>query len=375
MLFHYEKFDDDVFRQINLQKMVELFLQILNKASGDVELALRQMDRIWERHRLEDVTGMSFDEFRDYLEELGLIKRGGEGEGQPGDSGEGQGGYSATSKADRAIQKSAFDEIFQDLKKDLSGNHPVPSQGLGGEKLSETRPYEFGDRIDDMNFTASIGNALKRSGFDDFDLAERDLETHEREHLTSCATVILIDISHSMILYGEDRITPAKKVAMALVEFIQEKYPRDAIDVVLFGDEAHEVPVDKIARVAVGPFHTNTKAGLQMAYKILQKRKQANKQIFMITDGKPSAITEHGQVYKNPFGLDPKIVAQTVNEAQHLRRKNITITTFMITSDPYLQDFVDRLTRANKGRAYYAELDNLGKFLFADYNRNKKKRV
>jgi uncharacterized protein with von Willebrand factor type A (vWA) domain len=147
------------------------------------------------------------------------------------------------------------------------------------------------------------------------------------------------------------------------------------IDVVLFGDDAQEVPVDRIARVSVGPYHTNTKAGLQAAMRILQRRKHANKQVFMITDGKPSAIWENGSLYKNPFGLDPKIVAQTINEATALRRKGITITTFMITSDPYLQEFVDDLTRANKGRAYYASLDNLGKFIFADYARNKKKFV
>ena len=178
-----------------------------------------------------------------------------------------------------------------------------------------------------------------------------------------------------MILYGEDRITPAKKVAMALIEYIQQKYPKDVIDVVLFGDDAIPVETHQVARVSVGPFHTNTKAGLQAAMNILLKRKQANKQVFMITDGKPSAIWENGELYKNPFGLDPKIVAQTVNEATALRRKGITITTFMITSDPYLQDFVDTLTQANKGRAYYSSLDNLGKFIFADYARNKKKKV
>jgi Ca-activated chloride channel family protein len=361
--FIYEKLDQSVFHEINLKKLTNMFLELMNKTSGDSEEALRYMEMLWKRHQLDKMAGMSFQEFRDYLEEQGLLERDERGLLIP------------TSKLDREIQKSAFEEIFADLKKDAAGNHPVNRAGQGGEKLPETRQYEFGDQIQDVNFVSSIGNALMHSGFDEFAMTEDDLETHEREHLTSCATVILIDISHSMILYGEDRITPAKKVAMALVEYIQQKYPKDVIDVVLFGDDAIPVDVDKIARVSVGPYHTNTKAGLQAAMKILQKRKQTNKQVFMITDGKPSAIWEAGQLYRNPFGLDPKIVAQTVNEAIHLRRKGITITTFMITSDPYLQDFVDTLTRANKGRAYYASLDNLGKFLFADYARNKKKRV
>ncbi|CAN5401143.1 VWA domain-containing protein [soil metagenome] len=364
MDFRYEQFDKNVSREINLKKLTQLFLELLNQSSQNVDEALRYMEKLWERHDLEQSTGMTFPEFRDFLEQQGLLERN-----------EATGQFMPTARADREIQKAAFEEIFQDLKKDSAGNHAVHRAGIGGDRLPETRPYEFGDNLQDVDFTASIGNAVRRTGIEDFGMSEDDLETHQREHLTSVATVILIDISHSMILYGEDRITPAKKVAMALTEYIQQKYPKDVIDVVLFGDDAHQVDVDKIARVSVGPFHTNTKAGLQMGMKLLQKRKQANKQIFMITDGKPSAIWENGELYKNPFGLDPKIVAQTVNEAALLRRKNITITTFMITSDPYLQDFVDTLTRANKGRAYFASLDTLGKFIFADYARNKKKRV
>ncbi len=368
MLFHYEKFDQNVPREINLKKLTNLFLEFLNRMSGNANRALQQMEHLWNQHQLTQATGMDFEEFKEYLEEQGLLQSS---------SFQGNGGasYSPTQKADREIQKSAFEEIFSDLKKDSSGNHPVPHPGSGGERLPETRPWSFGDSVQDIDFTSSISNALLRNGLDQFQMSEDDLESYEKEHLSSCATVILIDISHSMILYGEDRITPAKKVAMALVEYIQQRYPKDDIEVVLFGDDAIPVEVAKIPRVSVGPYHTNTKAGLQAALKILQKKKQANKQVFMITDGKPSAIWENGELYKNPFGLDPKIVAQTINEASALKRKNITITTFMITSDPYLQDFVDRLTKANKGKAYYASLDNLGKFIFADYARNKKKKV
>ncbi|MBI5154025.1 VWA domain-containing protein [Candidatus Poribacteria bacterium] len=364
MEFVFSQFDDETFREVNMRKLVNLFLEILNRTAGDAERALDIIEAMWQRSNIERATGVSFDEFREFLEAEGLL-----------DVDRTTGAASATTRADLRIQKQAFEEIFRNLRKGGIGDHPTPQTGIGADRLPETRPFEWGDSLADIHFANSIGNALLRTGFEDFGMIEDDLESFQTEHLTSTATAILIDISHSMILYGEDRITPAKKVAMSLVEYIQQKYPKDTIDVILFGDEAEHVPVDRIPRIQVGPFHTNTKAGLQMAQRILLRRKAANKQVFMITDGKPSAITEGGQVYKNPFGLDPKIVSQTINEATQLRRKGIIITTFMITTDPYLQDFVDRLTRANKGRAYYATLDNLGSFLFADYGRNKKKRV
>ncbi len=364
MEFLFTSLDPNFSREINLRKMTNLFLELLNRASGDVDRALNHIEQLWERHNVERATGIGFEEFRDYLEEQGLL------ETNPA-----TGAVKATSRADVQIQQQAFEEIFTGLEKGGVGDHAVPHSGQGGEKLAETRAWEFGDSVQDINFTASIGNALRRTGFDGFQFAEDDLESYQTEHLTSTATAILIDISHSMILYGEDRITPAKKVALSLVEYIQRRYPKDTIDVILFGDEATQVPLDQLTKISVGPYHTNTKAGLQLAQNVLMRRKAVNRQVFMITDGKPSAITEGGQIYKNPFGLDPKIVSQTINEATHLRRKGITITTFMITSDPYLQDFVDKLTVANRGRAYYASLDNLGSFIFADYGRNKKKRV
>jgi uncharacterized protein with von Willebrand factor type A (vWA) domain len=364
MEFLFTSLDPAFSRQVNLAKLTRMFLELLNKTSGDAERALGYMEQIWRRNRLDRQTGIGFDEFRDWLEEQGLL-----------DVNPATGAVSATGRAEVTIQRQAFEEIFADLRKGDGGEHPTAHQGTGGERLPETRPYEWGDSVADINFPASIGNALLRSGFDGFAMQEDDLESYQTEHLTSTATAILIDISHSMILYGEDRITPAKKVAMALVEHIRQKYPKDTIDVVLFGDEAREVPIDELMGISVGPFHTNTKAGLEMAQGILLRRKAVNKQVFMITDGKPSAITENGAIYRNPFGLDPKIVNQTINAAVALRRKRIKLTTFMITTDPHLQDFVDRLTRACMGRAYYSTLDDLGSFLFADYGRNKKKRV
>jgi len=364
MEFKFEKLDSNFLREINMQKLKNLFMELVNKHSGDVESALDHMERIWDFHDMEQKTGVSFQDFKDFLEDEGLL------ETNPV-----TGIVSGAMKLDLEIQRQAFEEMFQGLQAGTMGDHQTPKSGIGGDRLPETRPYEFGDAVADIDFTNSIGNAVRRTGLDDFSFTEEDLESYQTEHLTSTATAILIDVSHSMILYGEDRITPAKKTAMALVEYIQRNYPKDTIDVILFGDDAEEVPLDKLTEIKVGPYHTNTKAGLQLAQRLLMRRKASNRQVFMITDGKPSAITEAGQIYKNPFGLDPKIVNQTITEATQLRRKGITITTFMITTDPYLQDFVDKLTRANKGRAYFATLDNLGSFIFADYGRNKKKRV
>ena len=179
-----------------------------------------------------------------------------------------------------------------------------------------------------------------------------------------------------MILYGEDRITPAKRVALALCELITTRYPKDSLNVLLFGDAAKEVSMAEIPYLSAGPYHTNTKAGLELAREILRKKKQLNRQIFMLTDGKPSALTErNGEIYKNPFGLDRRIVNKTLEEADNCRRLGIPITTFMLTTDPLLVDFVDRFTKANRGRAYYSDLESLGSFVLVDYMRNKRRRV
>jgi uncharacterized protein with von Willebrand factor type A (vWA) domain len=236
----------------------------------------------------------------------------------------------------------------------------------------------FGDSISDIDFVSSVRNSVRRQRGEwgeGLNLTEDDLEVFETEHSSSCATVLLIDVSHSMILYGEDRITPAKQAALALAELILTRYPKDSLHVVLFGDDAWEVKIRDIPYASVGPYHTNTKAALQLGQRILARQKHVNKQIFMITDGKPSAIHENGRLYKNAFGLDPKIVNKTLDEAVQCRRKRIAITTFMVTQDPYLVRFVERFTQLNKGRAYFADLENLGSYLFVDYNQNRRKRV
>jgi uncharacterized protein with von Willebrand factor type A (vWA) domain len=280
-----------------------------------------------------------------------------------------------TPKGERRIRQDSLNEIFTSLQAGGAGDHRVPTAGTGGERLSETRAWQFGDDLANLDPLGSVSNAVKRGGIDDLSVTEEDLEVHETEHASACATVLMVDISHSMILYGEDRITPAKKIALALTQLIQTRYPKDTLDVVLFGDDAIQVPLRELVKIQAGPYHTNTKAGLQLAQRILGGRKGVNKQIFMVTDGKPSAIREHGRLYKNPFGLDPKIVNKTLEEAAFLRRKGITITTFMLAADPALLDFVRRLTELNHGRIYETDPNNLGAYVFRDFVRNRRKRL
>ena len=342
---------------LNLER---LFNQLLLASAGDVESAMDWMRELQERGYIDE--SVDLEAFFDTLEDRRMIVRDGEG------------GAALTGSGERSIRKDAFEEIFSGLSRGSTGYHPVRSVGEGAEQLPETRSYRFGDDVHRLDATSSVRNALKRT-LGSLELAEDDLEVHEAEHLTACATVVAIDISHSMVLYGEDRITPAKKVALALTELITTKYPKDSLGVLLFGDRAERIELSDLAYVDAGPFHTNTREGLQLARSMLARQKQPNKQIFLITDGKPSAITQGGSVYKNPFGLDMKIVNLTLEEADLCRRQKIVITTFMLATDPTLTDFVEKLTQVNRGRAYFSSPYDLGEFILADYIKNRRKRV
>ena len=223
--------------------------------------------------------------------------------------------------------------------------------------------------------TDSMRNAQINHGMDIFKLTENDLEVMETEFNTQTSTVLMIDISHSMILYGEDRITPAKKVAMALAELITTKYPKDTLDIIVFGNDAWQVQIKDLPYLQVGPYHTNTVAGLELAMDLLRRRKNSNKQIFMITDGKPTCLKENGGYYQNSFGLDRKIVNKTLSLGKVARKLKIPVTTFMIASDPYLRKFVEDFTEINHGKAFYTSLKGLGEFIFEDYERNRRKRI
>lgn len=347
---------DERYRQVR-----SVYNHLLLMASGDAEQALEWLQQLDQRYGFFD-SRFSFDDFLKRLQRDGLVERDGRGGVRMGTGGE------------IALRRDALERTFSSLKQGAAGNHRTSGTGPGVERLSETRPYSFGDEVADLDYGSSIRNALRRGP--ELDLREEDFEVFETEAQCSCATVIAIDISHSMTLYGEDRITPAKQVALALVELIRTRFPKDDVSVILFGDDAVEVPIHRIPYVSNGPYHTNTREGLRLASRILCSKKQPNRQIFMITDGKPSALTtEEGELYKNPFGLDDRVVNKTVEEAAVLRRRGIVVTTFMLTDDPYLVGFVEEFTRTNRGRAYYSQADRLGSFLLVDYLRNRRREV
>jgi Ca-activated chloride channel homolog len=355
-----------------LKQLLELFSQILLQTSGDVQETLEWMGYLDEQYHIFG-PDMTLDMFIDKLKELGLVREDEDALLKP------------TNKAIQNIRRDALLEMFRSLRKSPTGAHDTPHTGSGIERTQNTKGYTFGDQSSNIDFTQTFQNAQKRAFREqldddrvhdaDLNLREEDIEVYETEHLTSCATVLMIDISHSMILYGEDRITPAKKVALALSELIKTKFPKDQLYVVTFGDDAELITVSELPFLEVGPYHTNTRAGLRLARQLLKRSGNVNKQVFMVTDGKPSAMFDDaGRLYKNSFGLDPKIVNKTLDEAVACRREKITISTFMVARDPYLIDFVEELTKSNKGRAYYSGLNDLGQFVFVDYVRNRKKK-
>ena len=345
------------------RRLLNLFLQLLQFTKGDPYEAIQWMNELDKEY---DLTNNEYG-MGDFIEEL---KEKGYLEENPGN-----GELSVTEKAGQVIRKRALEEIFGKLKRSKPGGHKTVHSGEGEELTTDSRPFVFGDSIDHINVTSSIRNAQVNHGVDDFKLTEDDLEIQERELKTITSTVLMIDISHSMILYGEDRITPAKKVAMALAELITTKFPKDTLDIIVFGDDAWRVEIKDLPFLQVGPFHTNTCAGLDLAMELLRRKKVNNKQIFMITDGKPSCLKEGTKYYKNSFGLDRKIVNKTLNKAAQCKRMDIPITTFMIADDPYLQQFVREFTKTNNGKAFYASPDNVGTFLFEDFVRNRRKHV
>jgi uncharacterized protein with von Willebrand factor type A (vWA) domain len=339
-----------------------VFSAMVVRTNGDVEEALDWLRQLAEEYGIFD-ENLTMEDLVAKLTEMGIIR-------------EVNGVETLTTRGVQRLRQDALREIFTSLKKNPPGSHETPHTGSGIERLSETKKWTFGDQPTDIDLTSTMTNAFKRDGIDRFMLTEEDLEVYETESLSSCATVLMLDISHSMILYGEDRITPAKQVGLALSELIMTKFPKDYLALVVFGDDAKLVSLNELPFLTVGPYHTNTRAGLQLARNLLRRCGNVNKQIFMITDGKPSAMFDDaGRLYKNPFGLDPRIVNKTLDEAVACRREKITICTFMVAHDQFLINFVEELTKANRGRAYYSSLDKLGEFIFVDYVRNRRKRA
>ncbi|WP_447641789.1 MULTISPECIES: vWA domain-containing protein [Chitinophagaceae] len=359
----FYKFELNESGKNKFDQMLDIFMQMLNYTSGDVSEALQWLNELDKQYKITDGQyGMG--DFIQGLKDNGYIKDDPEGDLPI-----------LTKKSEQTIRKRSLEEIFGKLKKSKQGNHHTYRSGTGDDINPDLRPFQFGDKLEQIDFTESIRSAQISHGIEQFQMGEEDLRIHDTDFKAQTSTVLMIDISHSMILYGEDRITPAKKVAMALSELITTRYPKDTLDIVVFGNDAWTVEMKDLPYLQVGPYHTNTVAGLQLAMEILRKRKNSNKQIFMITDGKPTCLKIGSKYYKNSFGLDRKVVNRCLNLAAQCKKLHIPITTFMIASDPYLQKFVTEFTETNNGKAFFASLDNLGEFIFRDFESGKRKTV
>ena len=347
----------------DFERLLKVFMQLLLITAGNVAEALQWLTEVDRQYKLTNEK-YGIGDFIEDLKRDGYITE----EGPRGE-------FKLKAKSEQAMRQSALEEIFGKLKKSKGGEHKTYHNGRGDEPTTDRRDYEFGDTMEQISMTDSLKNAQINHGFEEFLMTEEDLEVIESEFKTQTSTVLMIDISHSMILYGEDRITPAKKVAMALAELITKKYPKDTLDILVFGDDAWQIEIKDLPYLQVGPYHTNTVAGLELAMDILRRKKNANKQIFMITDGKPTCIKQGIHYYKNSFGLDSKILNQTLNLAGQLRKIKIPVTTFMIATDPYLKSFVRDFTKANNGNAYYSSLAGLGNLVFEDFKKNRRKNL
>lgn len=353
--------------QSPFEKLFDVFKELITHTSGDFDEAIEWLKELDEEYKLTTAE-YTIDDFIEDLKAKGYIRE----EIRP----DGNKGTAITAKTERAIRQSALEQIFCNLKKSGTGNHRSKGLGIGDEHTGDFRNYQFGDSLDKVNITESLRNAQINNGIGNFSLTEDDLVIEETTHKSQMSTILMIDISHSMILYGEDRITPAKKVAMALAELITTRYPKDTLDILVFGNDAWPIQIKDLPYLNVGPYHTNTVAGLQLAMDLLRRKRNTNKQIFMITDGKPSCIKlADGTYYKDSNGLNPHITNKCYAMAQQARKLHIPITTFMIAQDHYLMQFVEEFTKANQGKAFYTGLKGLGEMIFEDYETNRKKRI
>jgi Ca-activated chloride channel family protein len=296
------------------------------------------------------------------------------GPGQNGEEGEVR--FEVTDKSLDFLGFKTLRDLLGSLGKSSFGRHDTRHFATGVETSGASKQYEFGDTLN-LDTTATLNSAIAREGITmPLNLEYSDLHVHQCEYQSSCATVVMLDCSHSMILYGEDRFTPAKKVAMALSHLIRTQYPGDSLNLVLFHDSAEEMPISQLPRVQVGPHYTNTREGLRLAQQILSRQRKDMKQIVMITDGKPSALTlPDGRIYKNAFGLDPLVVSETLDEVARCKRSNIMINTFMLASDFGLIQFIQKVTSMCRGKAYFTTPDTLGEYLLMDYMQRKMKTI
>ena len=360
-----------LFKEKNItpfEKLFEIFKELITYTSGDFDEAIDWLRQLDKEYLLTD-EDYTIDDFIEDLLQKGFINAEISSDGDKTLN-------KISAKMEKALRKFALKKIFGKIKKSRSGNHKSKYSGSDDHDVTDYKNYQYGDQVDKIIISESLKNMYSRTGNDELDLISDDIVVRNSSYNSQMSTVLMIDISHSMILYGEDRITPAKKVAMALAELIITRYPKDTLDILVFGNDAKIIPLKQLPYLKVGPYHTNTVAGLQLAMDILKKKKNNNKQILMITDGKPSCLKlSDGSYYKNSSGLDSRITNKCYNMAKQAKKLNIPITTFMIARDAYLQHFVREFAKANNGKAFYTGLDNLGEMIFEDYESNRKRKI
>ncbi|MBZ5536823.1 MAG: VWA domain-containing protein [Acidobacteriia bacterium] len=356
--------DTDLFSQEMLQQMLE-------DSEAYQDSPLKQMiDRLIERMEREGY--LSVD--REGLEPRDSRERSPQGGWMGPDTASAR--FEITDKAIDFLGFKTLRDLLGSLGKSSFGRHDTRDLATGIETSGASKPYEFGDTMN-LDISATLLSAVSRNGLGvPIDLDYQDLAVHQSEYQSSCATVLMLDCSHSMILYGEDRFTPAKKVALALSHLIRTQYPGDSLNLVLFHDSAEEVPLSQLARVQVGPYYTNTREGLRLAQRILDRQRKDMKQIVMITDGKPSALTQSdGRIYKNAFGLDPLVLSETFKEVASCKKAGIMINTFMLARDYDLVNFVKKVTEMCRGKAYFTTPFTLGQYLLMDFMQKKTKTI
>jgi Ca-activated chloride channel family protein len=331
------------------------------------------------RKQLENMSGEEIDQLLNRLVQKlvdeGYINTEPQNSGRGGD-GDSQVEVQITDKSIDFLGYKTLKDLLGSLGRSSFGAHDTRDMATGVEASGAAKIYEFGDSMN-LDVNTTLFSALSREGLKlPINLEYRDLHVHQSEYQSSCATVLMLDCSHSMILYGEDRFTPAKKVAMALAHLIRTQYPGDSLRCVLFHDSAEELRIEDLARVQVGPYYTNTRDGLILAQRLLAQEKKDMKQIIMITDGKPSALTlDDGRVYKNAFGLDPLVISRTLEEVSRCKRQGILINTFMLASDYGLVNFIQKVTELCRGKAYFTTPYTLGQYLLMDYMNRKTRTI
>jgi Ca-activated chloride channel homolog len=357
----------------SLDNLREALRRLLENGSFFDEEIRQKIDQLSAEGRLDELIEqllkrMESDNFITPLPDTSVAK------GQDGPGGNVR--FEVTDKSLDFLSFKTLRDLLGSLGKSSYGRHDTRHWATGVEASGASRPYEFGDTLN-LDATTTLSSAIAREGLSlPLNLEYSDLHVHQCEYQSSCATVVMLDCSHSMILYGEDRFTPAKRVAMALSHLIRTQYPGDSLSLVLFHDSAEEMPVAQIARVKVGPWHTNTREGLRVAQRVLARQRKDMKQIIMITDGKPSALTlPDGRIYKNPYGLDPLVVSETLEEVARCKRSNIMINTFMLAQSYELVQFVHKVSEMCRGKAYFTTPDRLGEYLLMDYMNRKSKTI